>query len=222
MILSRFHQLKIWQKLLVVVGGIFGAIFCVGIIVGMIQGAMEIANPPKKETQAAAGSPSPVSSPTPAALSPSEQLAKAKEMAKGAPSAADVDAVIALLQLIPADANEHKEAQTLLKQMQEKSEKIKSEDAKIRAEEAILGPKPEGSAWNGTVAPVDRYLKRTLNDYDSAEYVEWSQVIKSEWQGKPAWAVKLKLRAKNAFGAKIIKDVIFFIRQNEVIEAVGL
>jgi hypothetical protein len=180
MIRSRFHQLKIWQKLLLVVGGIFVAIAGVGIIVGMIQGAMEIANPPKKDTQSASGSPTPVPSPTPAAPSPAEQLAQAKEMAKGASSAANVDTVIAILQSIPADASEHKEAQSLLKQMQEKSEKIKSEDAKARAEEAILGPKPEGSAWNGTVAPVDRYLKRTLNDYDSAEYVEWSQVIKSE------------------------------------------
>lgn len=222
MILSRFHQLKIWQKLLVIVGGVFVAIAGVGIIVGMIQGAMEIANPPKKETPSAVISPSPIPSPTPAAPSPAEQLAKAKEIANGASSANDVDAVIAMLQSIPADTSERKEAQQLLKQMQEKSEKIKSEDAKARAEEAILGPKPEGSAWNGTVAPVDRYLKRTLNDYDSSEYVEWSQVIKSEWKGKPAWAVKLKLRAKNAFGAKIIKDVIFFIRQNEVIEAVGL
>lgn len=77
MLRSRFRQFKIWQKLLVIIGGIFVAIAGVGIIVGMIQGAMEIANPPKKETQSATGSPPPVSSPTPAAPSPAEQLAKA-------------------------------------------------------------------------------------------------------------------------------------------------
>ena len=86
----------------------------------------------------------------------------------------------------------------------------------------MLGQKPENSGWNGKVACVDRYLKTTLNDYDSSEYMEWSPVTKVELKGEPYWAVKLKLRAKNAFGAYIVKDVAFFIRQNEVVKAVGL
>jgi len=36
-------------------------------------------------------------------------------------------------------------------------------------------------------------------------------------QGELFWAVRLKLRGKNAFGAKILKNMLFYIRNNEVV-----
>ncbi|HEX7957831.1 MAG TPA: hypothetical protein VF508_12850, partial [Pyrinomonadaceae bacterium] len=65
-------------------------------------------------------------------------------------------------------------------------------------------------------------LKEVLNDYDSAEYLEWSRVARTYVKGEPFWVVKLKLRAPNAFGAKIIKTPIFFIRRDTVVRVEGL
>jgi hypothetical protein len=86
----------------------------------------------------------------------------------------------------------------------------------------VLGPKPKNSEWDGRVDPVVEYLKNNLNDYDSSEFVEWSPVTKLEVKGEPFWVVRLKLRAKNAFGGYILKNTFYFIRQNRVVIAEGL
>lgn len=85
-----------------------------------------------------------------------------------------------------------------------------------------MGPKPKNSEWDGRVDAVVKYLRRNLNDYDSSEFVEWSPVTKLKVKGEPFWVVRLKLRAKNAFGGYILKDTFYFIRQNEVVAAEGL
>jgi hypothetical protein len=92
---------------------------------------------------------------------------------------------------------------------------------RLAAERLLLGDKPQ-SGYNGKVSEVDQYLSKTLNDYDDSEYVEWTPVKKIEIKGEPYWAVGLKLRAKNAFGAKILKDVVFLIRQGQVVKTMGL
>lgn len=94
--------------------------------------------------------------------------------------------------------------------------------ARIGAELLVLGPKPKNSEWDGRVDAVVKYLRRNLNDYDSSEFVEWSPVTKLKVKGEPFWVVRLKLRAKNAFGGYILKDTFYFIRQNEVVAAEGL
>lgn len=66
------------------------------------------------------------------------------------------------------------------------------------------------------------YLRDNLNDYDSSEFVEWSPVAKLEVKGEPYWVVRLKLRAKNAFGGYVLKNTFYFIRQNKVVSAEGL
>jgi hypothetical protein len=127
----------------------------------------------------------------------------------------DFDAVMQPLREIPKDAKEYKQAQALNKKLIDKS-------ARIGAEILVLGPKPKSSEWDGRVDPVVKYLKRNLNDYDSSEFVEWSPVTKVEVKGEPFWVVRLKLRAKNAFGGFILRDTYYFIRQNEVVAAEGL
>ena len=85
-----------------------------------------------------------------------------------------------------------------------------------------IGQKPEQSGFDGSVPIVDRYLRDTLNDYESAEYLEWSPVTPTNINGEWFWTVRLKLRAKNPFGAKILKEAYFVIRNDRVVSVTGL
>jgi hypothetical protein len=125
------------------------------------------------------------------------------------------DEVMNSLREIPKDAKEYKEAQVLLKKLIDKS-------ALLSAEILVLGEKPKSSGWDGRVQPVVSYLRKTLNDYDSSEFVEWSPVAKVHIGKEPYWGVRLKLRAKNAFGGYILRDTYYFIRNNEVVMSKGL
>lgn len=46
--------------------------------------------------------------------------------------------------------------------------------------------------------------------------------MKVEYQGQPYWGVRLRLRAKNAFGGKIVKETYYLIRNESVVIAEGL
>lgn len=118
------------------------------------------------------------------------------------------------LNAIPTQAKEHNEAKKI-------SKKLTDKVIRLAAERIVLGPKPV-SGYAGKVYEVDQYLSKTLNDYDDSEYLEWTPVKKLELKGEPYWAVGLKLRAKNGFGAKIVKDVVFFIRDGQVVKTTGL
>ena len=59
-----------------------------------------------------------------------------------------------------------------------------------------------------------------LNNKNSNSEVALKSKLKVK--GEPFWVVRLKLRAKNAFGGYILKDTFYFIRQNEVVAAEGL
>jgi hypothetical protein len=85
--------------------------------------------------------------------------------------------------------------------------------------EDAAGPLPLLSPWDGEVYCVDEYLKQVLNDYESAEYLQWTFPEKVVIKKAPYWQVRLKLRAKNAFGAKIIKVYTFLIQNNVVVKA---
>ncbi|EAU53567.1 hypothetical protein [Mariprofundus ferrooxydans] len=61
------------------------------------------------------------------------------------------------------------------------------------------------SSWDGSVSQIEDYLQRNLNDPSSLQIVEWSKVIK----GGEYFMVRVKYRAKNAFGAYIIQNQIF-------------
>lgn len=160
--------------------------------------------------------PTPTPTPTFAELKSKAQPLLA--MSNGEHDAQDLksfDDVMKPLREIPKEAKEYKEAQTLLKQLINKS-------SVIGAEIIVLGAKPENSAWDGSVRPAENYLKQTLNDYSSSEYVSWSPVTKIYIGKEPYWATKVKLRAKNGFGAFIVKDIVFLIRNGQVVKAEGL
>lgn len=86
----------------------------------------------------------------------------------------------------------------------------------------VRGKEPLASPWDGKVYCVDRYLSSVLNDYNGAEYVEWSPIVPGHHKGEPCYIVRLRLRAANAFGGKVLKDVIFYIDHDRVIAADNL
>jgi hypothetical protein len=95
----------------------------------------------------------------------------------------------------------------------------------IDPDEKIIGPQPNQSP-DGVVLEVQHWFRDNLNDYSSSEYISWTPIKKVEiadgtYKGK-YWAVAVKIRAKNAFGAYIVKRYAFLIRFNAVIRAIDL
>ncbi len=64
----------------------------------------------------------------------------------------------------------------------------------------------QNSEWDGSVSQCKAYLKDHLNDWDSYESIEWSPVVKADDGG---FLVRNKFRAKNGFGAMVIKTAVF-------------
>ncbi len=94
-----------------------------------------------------------------------------------------------------------------------------AEQAALAAEEMVRGRKPKESEWDGITPEANTYLKNNLNDYGSMELVNCSPVAP---YGTDAWAQRVRIRAKNGFGAKILRDVYFVIRDGQVVSVSGL
>jgi hypothetical protein len=202
-------------KLLLIGGGVVVVVLLAVMVVAVFDPKSFAPPPPATAAAKSASTPQPTPSPEQTPLPPAEILTRAKGLIYEGASKDSLGQAVDMLRSIPREAKEYKAAQPLL-------EKTMKRWARLAAEELVLGPKPDGGGWNGKVHCVDQYLKSNLNDYESSEYLEWSPVTRVDLKGEPYWAVKLKLRAKNAFGAYIVKDVVFFIRQNQVVQAVGL
>lgn len=84
------------------------------------------------------------------------------------------------------------------------------------AESTATGQAPSQFA-NGQVPAVTRYLQDHLNDPYSMKLLKWSKVQKVTKYGASYWYVSLRMRAKNGFGAYILKDTGFYIRHNKVV-----
>lgn len=128
---------------------------------------------------------------------------------------ADIERVMVGLKEVDAKSKDRKKAEALHK-------KLNALVVTIATERMVLGEKPQNSEWDGSVLAVKEYLQNNLNDYSSSEFVEWSTVTKIYVGKEPYWAVRLKLRAKNAFGALILRDTYYFMRKNTVIFSKGL
>jgi hypothetical protein len=88
--------------------------------------------------------------------------------------------------------------------------------AQSDAEKAFPGiGKPPAKDLTGYPS-VKEYLQKTLHDYDSAEFVSWSEPKPVTRNGDNYWSIDLRLRAKNALGAKIVKDMKFLIKYDHV------
>lgn len=126
-----------------------------------------------------------------------------------------VQTSIRALANLTANAKESKAAADLKKQLETIYKKMADE-------EALLGPKPENSSLDGRVDIVNDYLRRNLNDYSSSEFVSWSPASIFRDSTGPYWVVRLRLRAKNGFGAFVLRDTYYFIRNGTVIKTKGL
>jgi hypothetical protein len=152
--------------------------------------------------------PLPASKPS---LTDAEKLRKAKIIIESNADNQEIDNAVNLIKTIPKNAKQYSEGQ-----------KLYNKAVYTITERAVIGAKPVNNGFDGGVSAVKSYLSATLNDYDSSEFLEWSDVTKVYVRKEPFWAVRLKLRAKNAFGAYIVKDVVFYIRQNQVVSSRGL
>lgn len=170
----------------------------------------------RKQSAAAAARAAAAPTPIPVPRTDAERVAVAKRLLTAASSSADLQAGVSFLKQVPKGAPEYKEAQLLIKQ----GEALHKQQLQAERDDAARGPAPK--VIGDTVWCVDRFLKRNLNDYDSAEYLSWSAPTKMTYRGQPYWGVSLRLRAKNAFGGKIIKDALFFVRNEQVVEYSGL
>ena len=72
----------------------------------------------------------------------------------------------------------------------------------------------KNSSWDGSVWQVEHHLKRNLNDPDSFEAIEWSEVI----DNGDGFTVRCKYRAKNSFGGYVVEEQIFVMnRRGDVV-----
>lgn len=67
------------------------------------------------------------------------------------------------------------------------------------------------SSWDASVKQVKEYLKKNAKDASSIEYLEWSSV-RREPDGN--FAVRVKYRAKNSFGAFVVENVLVRLDKN--------
>lgn len=168
-------------------------------------------------TQQTSKQPQPTPSPTPITDFAELKVKTEKELIRDddIPDIKALEQLIGWLEAIPKSSPSYKEAQGVLKRAKVKLELWKTEVD-------LLGPRPENSKFDGSVDVVDKYLKAVLNDYHNSEYVSWSPVAKVKEKGKPYWMVRLRLRAKNGFGALILRDTYYYIQQGQVVKTVGL
>ncbi len=94
--------------------------------------------------------------------------------------------------------------------------------AVVGAERIVMGPKPMQIGSGGGVSQVKDYLSSVLNDYENSEFVEWLPISKVYVGKEPYWGVGLRLRAKNRFGALVLRDTYYYIRNNQVVKSKGL
>jgi hypothetical protein len=93
-------------------------------------------------------------------------------------------------------------------------ELLESKQQKKRPTSA--GPVPTQLA-NGQIPVVVRYLNDNLHDPYSMKLLKWSKPRIVYKYDQPFWYVTLRMRAKNGFGAYILREVGFYLKNNKVV-----
>ena len=78
------------------------------------------------------------------------------------------------------------------------------------------GPMPT-QLPNGQIPVVVRYLNDNLHDPYSMKLLKWSKPRIVYKVDQPFWYVTLRMRAKNGFGAYILREVGFYLKNNKVV-----
>lgn len=98
-----------------------------------------------------------------------------------------------------------------VERIRKKEEDEKAKDAVVAA---LRGSKPSCGSWSMCASTI----KENLNDADSFEFVDSTEV---QAEG-PSWTCAIKFRAKNAFGAKILDARKCWIQQGNVVKMAKL
>ncbi len=93
--------------------------------------------------------------------------------------------------------------------------KLIEAEAKKVAEKLFYGEKPIRGSWDGSYSVVERYLKQVMHDPSSLDIDGCTPAYKVE---KIGWVVGCRYRGKNVFGAKVLNQNWFVIRQNRVVD----
>lgn len=166
--------------------------------------ALDAPPAPPDQMPAAANADAPTvdTNPTPTETAPPP---KAPEPKPRKLSAADRQAI--------ADRKAKQEAERAQKKAEKKAKAEEAAAAEAQLVQRICGPAPERSAWNGIYIGLKRAFEKIAFDPDSVDYLGCSEARLKE---PPAcWITTCSIRAKNALGAKIIKDVRFSMAAGE-------
>jgi hypothetical protein len=87
-------------------------------------------------------------------------------------------------------------------------EREAGETVRIKAEAtaAVCGEKPKNSSWDGAIIGLERFIKANAHDPESVEIDGCTEATMTE---EECWVFRCKVRAKNAFGAKILQMKTF-------------
>ena len=79
---------------------------------------------------------------------------------------------------------------------------------------AVRGPRPENSAWDGSIYIVESAIKENMNDPESYEHVRTTMPIaEGEY-----WTCVTTFRGKNAFGGKVVNSKKVWIQGGQVVK----
>lgn len=105
------------------------------------------------------------------------------------------------------DKRAAREAERLKKKQDREAQQHAAEVEAQRATDAFCGEIPKRSAWDGIYIGLERIFKDNANDPDSVEFLRCSEA-----SGRPmpsCWVLTCDVRAKNMFGAKILRTLRF-------------
>ena len=94
--------------------------------------------------------------------------------------------------------------------------KILIEAGSTKKSESSPGPMPSQLA-KGQVPVVMQYLNDNLNDPYSMKLLKWSKLRIVYKYDQPYWYVTLRMSAKNGFGAYVLREAGFYVKNNRVV-----
>jgi hypothetical protein len=71
---------------------------------------------------------------------------------------------------------------------------------------------------DGKVPAVMNYFNETFHDPYSMRFIRWSPIVKVYSNSNEYWAVTVRFRAKNTFGAYVLTEETFYIQGNKVVK----
>jgi len=106
-----------------------------------------------------------------------------------------------------AEREEKRKAERAAKKAEKEERARQAKAAAQELVQAYCGAEPERSAWDGTYEGVERYFKKIANDPDSVDFAGCTPMV---LKGPPkCWVTVCNVRAKNGFGAKILRGLAF-------------